>query len=318
MYSGWFKRWPINRAITKTERDAVLKRGRVPGWTPDDRGTLTAFNSTYAEFVGRRFRLRGGIGMTIFILFPLWMVGFAAYAWVASPPTRQDLLIGDLTISFLAIIVAVGLWWLIFSKEFCTHTYYPIRFNRKTRQIYVFRDKRDGGILTMPWEQGFFHVGKGLRDKQLLDLRCHILDGDTVKDTFVTGGYYLPKEYVEQIWQFVQTYMDEGPDQLGEVVIWNSAKPNFRNCMLIAGTNIGAITRALTIVLFPFTVLLASMRWLVLSTCKAPAWPAEIEMACAIDANDPHRLPEPDYVGEFVKQWLEAHPHWNDGSGVGK
>ncbi|MEJ2715429.1 MAG: hypothetical protein P8014_20000 [Acidihalobacter sp.] len=62
---------------------------------------------------------------------------------------------------------------MLLSKDFFTHTYYPIRFNRKTRQVYVFRDKRDGGILTVPWDDVFFHIGKGFRDP-VYDLRGHL------------------------------------------------------------------------------------------------------------------------------------------------
>jgi hypothetical protein len=61
MYSGWTSAWPINRLLTQEEKDSALPRHRQQGIEPDDRGTATAFNSTYVEFVGRRFRLRGGI-----------------------------------------------------------------------------------------------------------------------------------------------------------------------------------------------------------------------------------------------------------------
>ncbi|MEJ2632733.1 MAG: hypothetical protein P8015_16240 [Acidihalobacter sp.] len=40
-------------------------------------------------------------------------------------------------------------------------------------------------------------------------------------------------------------------------------------------------------------------RWLVMKTSKPPVWPAEIEAACRIEPDDPHRLPEPEYTGQF-------------------
>ena len=188
---------------------------------------------------------------------------------------------------------------MLSGRDFFTHTYYPIRFNRKTRQIYVYREKRDGGIVTIPWEKGYFHIGQGLRDKQFLDLRCHVLEGDLVRDTFVTGMYYLRKEPVRELWEFIRRYMDEDIESLGKVEVWTSTAPTWKNCEIMVGVTFGGLF-GLGALLWPLALPVILTRWLVLKSCKPPVWPPEIEAACRIDPDDPHHLPEPAYIGQFA------------------
>jgi hypothetical protein len=306
MYSGWTSAWPINRLLTQEEKDSALSRHRQEGIEPDDRGAATAFNSTYVEFVGRRFRLRGGIstlGISLSILFFMFLLLFLL---IDSPLNLANIIGLSITAIFCLSFIFL-FWFKILNRDYFTHTYYPIRFNRKTREIYVFRDARDGGIITVPWEEGFFHIGRGLGNKRLLDLRCHVMgSGEVVKDTFVTGMFYMNQSAVQQLWDFVRRYMDENIESLGQVEIWTTPIPSFSNCWQIAGTNIGAINNVLTFLLSPIIFALAGTRWLVMKTCKQPIFPAEIEAKCAIEPNDPHRLPEPQVIGQFTLERLKA------------
>ncbi|PNR54664.1 hypothetical protein LA07_16365, partial [Xanthomonas oryzae pv. oryzae] len=79
-----------------------------------------------------------------------------------------------------------------------------MRFNRKTRKIYVFREKRDGGLLIVPWDEVFFHIGRGTDMKFLRDIRGEILDGDIVKDTFALGHCAERDEPVKEMWEFIR------------------------------------------------------------------------------------------------------------------
>lgn len=301
MMSGWFFKWPLNRPLTQQEKDDKLPRAPISGIEPDDRGALLRFNSTFVEIVDRRFRLRGGGTMTLPLILEVASVIFGISVWFWPTPKTQEYLIGNLIIFGVTLGSAYFMWWMGNGRDFFTSTYYPTRFNRKTRQVYVYRDKRDGGILTMPWEQGYFHIGQGLRDKRLLDLRCHILDGETVKDTFPVGEFYTQKEVVQQVWEFVRTYMDEGVEAAKDCVIAIGASPsgNWRNCFNMSAAGMGA-GRPLSIALLsPFIGLTTLTRWLVMKSCKTPQWPAEIEVACRIEPDDPNQLPEPAYTGQF-------------------
>jgi hypothetical protein len=307
VYSGWTSAWPIDRLLTQEEKDSTLPRHRQEDIDPDDRGASIAFNSTYVEFVGRRFRLRGGVYTLIGTLFAVFCIGVSIYIPIGLPSRNAGQFSALIFTALFGIGCASLIYYAALRKEYFTHTYYPIRFNRKTREVYVFRDERDGGIITVPWEDGFFHIGRGLGNKRLLDLRCHVMgSGEVVKDTFVTGMFYMNQSAVQQLWDFVRRYMDENIESLGQVEIWTTPIPSFSNCWQIAGTNIGAINNILTFLLSPIIFALAGTRWLVMKTCKHPIFPAEIEAKCAIEPNDPHRLPEPQVIGQFTLERLKA------------
>lgn len=299
MFSGWTIKWRLNRLLTPDEYSSALPRQRQENIEPDDRGTAVAFNSTYVEFVGRRFRLRGGIISFLATLGIFLFISVPAVVFYTGPSNSANT-ISTLIVAIFTFGWATFLWLFFLRKEYFSHTYYPIRFNRKTREVYVFRDKRDGGIITVPWDEGYFHIGEGLRDKQLLDLRCHIMGQDNVvKDTFVTGMYYSQPEPVQQIWEFIRRYMDEGIESLGEVEIWTTPKPTLQNCNIMAGVFVGGSTSGIRSILWIIAGPIMITRYLVLKTCKPPVWPANIEAKCAIEPNDPHRLPEPEYIGQF-------------------
>ncbi|MEJ2633252.1 MAG: hypothetical protein P8015_18965 [Acidihalobacter sp.] len=296
MYSGWIVKWKLNRPLTREERDSALPRNRQEGIKADNHATVVAFNSTYAEFVGRRFLLRGGFktfGSTFAVIGYVLVPAFILF----SIPMDSRNIIGLSMVSITAAAFALALIVRILSRDFFTHTYYPIRFNRKTRQVYVFRDKRDGGILTVPWDDVFVHIGRGLRDP-VYDLRGHLLEGDTVKDTFVAGLCYTDQESVKALWEFVRRYMDEGVESLGKIEIWTTPAATLMNSRIIVGVYVGG-TEGARAILWPFWALLIATRWLVMKTSKPPVWPAEIEAACRIEPDDPHRLPEPEYTGQF-------------------
>ena len=268
--------------------------------TPDNRGMLTKFNSTYVEFVGRQFRLRGSFGiMLAFICSMLSLVG-AVCAPIFILARTHEIFYAILFMSFIFLIASVLFWWLGPRFDFFSHTYYPIRFNRRTRMIYVYRDSRNGGMLSVPWEAGFFHVGKGLRNKYLLDLRCHVLDGDVVTDTFAVGTYFDDEKIIRNLWAFICKYMDEGPDAVRPRYLMMSAKPTWKNCYIFVAGSMRFYSSTKRFLFTPILLLFAGFRWLVMVTCRPPVWPQAIEDACRIDENDPSWLPEPDYIGQFA------------------
>ncbi|EIL96829.1 hypothetical protein UU5_06123 [Rhodanobacter sp. 115] len=199
--------------------------------------------------------------------------------------------------------------FLALRKEFFTYTHYPIRYNRKTRKVYVFRHNGPGGVLEVPWEEGYFHRGHGMSDKSLLDVRCHVMDGDTVKDTFATGHSYGIEAPVNELWEFIRRYMDEGPKGVKPPFVSMTASPTWHNCWRMSFIRIGAASTVAQLILLPIEGPLVVLRWLVFKTCKQPVWPLEVEAECRIAENDPYHLPEPVYIGEgyeINKQALDA------------
>ncbi|WP_174963496.1 DUF6708 domain-containing protein [Burkholderia ubonensis] len=187
-------------------------------------------------------------------------------------------------------------------KEFFSLTHFPVRFNRKTRMIHVFRHNGRNGVLSVPWDQVYFHIGQGEVNRDLTDIRGHVMDGDNVIDTFAVGHFFGRDEQpVRQIWKFLVVYMEQGPQALPkDMVIGTSTSRSWANCFLWAKSYCD-IFLPIPLVNWVAAALVTCMRWLVMQSCKDPVWPAEIEATSAIEPNDPHQWAEPKITGEFAK-----------------
>ncbi|WP_143136681.1 DUF6708 domain-containing protein [Burkholderia ubonensis] len=187
-------------------------------------------------------------------------------------------------------------------REFFSYSYFPIRFNRQTRMIHVFRHNGRNGVLSVPWDQVYFHIGKGEVNRDLTDIRGHVMDGDNVIDTFAVGHFFGRDEQpVRQIWKFIVVYMEQGPQALPkDMVIGTSTSRSWANCFLWAKSYCD-IFLPIPLVNWVAAALVTCMRWLVMQSCKEPVWPAEIEATSAIEPNDPHQWAEPRFTGEFAK-----------------
>ncbi|WP_425520766.1 DUF6708 domain-containing protein, partial [Xanthomonas oryzae] len=184
MYTGWVTPFRKKREISSEEYNNILPGKSIDGIFPAQRLALVSINSIFIDWIDRRFLYRGMLGMSLMFLC---LLGFFAFSVLCA----IKMLNGDGgvfgVVSLLPLIGCLALYGLFLKHEFFCHVYYPIRFNRKTRKIYVFREKRDGGLLIVPWDEVFFHIGRGNDMKFLRDIRGEILDGDIVKDTFALG-----------------------------------------------------------------------------------------------------------------------------------
>jgi len=310
MYSGWIYKFKVNRPITEDEQHEAFLREPRCDVEASDRGSLTKFNSTYVEFIDRCFSLRGSMGILIGLAAWVALFGFSVFFFVN---IFTDFSQGHwFALLFLSVFTFAGSLvpaLLALRKEFFTYTHYPIRYNRKTRKVYVFRHNGPGGVLVVLWDEGYFHRGHGLSDKSLLDVRCHVMEGDTVKDTFATGHSYGIEAPVNELWEFIRRYMDEGPKGVKPPFVSMTASPTWRNCWRMSFIRIGAASTVAQLILLPIEGPLVVLRWLVFKTCKKPVWPSEVEAECRIAENDPYHLPEPVNIGEGYetnKQALDA------------
>ncbi|AJX31436.1 DUF6708 domain-containing protein [Burkholderia oklahomensis] len=304
MYTGWMSIFPVNRKLEDGEKAAFMAKNCQDGIDPSQRLGLVKINSTYIDWIDRRFLYRGMLNVSIVffgVLFFVGMLGWLVWWFFDADEYHRMAILIPMPVPILAIMV---FYLKILNKEFFSHIYYPIRLNRKTRKIYVFRDKRDGGILTVPWESVFFHIGRGTDMKFLRDIRGEVMDGDVVKDTFALGHCAESDRPVLEMWEFIRRYMDEGPEAVAEVPLDKyvelSVAPTLKNCLISAVGFTNATTPAKRILLSPFIGLFTVVRWLVFKTCKEPQFPPEIEAECRVEPNDPNVWPIPDSIGEFA------------------
>lgn len=324
MYTGWVLPFKHGTHVAGYERDRQLKQ-RERYKTSDNFANLIRFNSTFIEIVDRQFRQRGMV-LTVFALLGFLGVLYSSGQMRCEAPLFRTLLVkgcGETLRLSLRSLVRGPLfcWKFILGKEFFTRTHYPIRFNRKTRIVHAYRDKRDGGIVSVPWDKAFFHIGQAVgEDTEFLrDIRRHVVDdNDKILDTFAVGHYFDDEHKIRSVFEFIRRYMEEGPENVFEDPSAKAAKvaddlvvplrridlsvtPSLRNCFNWVVVAMPERWFAARYVLMPLHAPLFLCRWLVFKTCETPKWPAEIEAESVIEPNDPYRLDEPT-----------VHVQWGD------
>ncbi|WP_331710064.1 DUF6708 domain-containing protein, partial [Mangrovibacter phragmitis] len=105
----------------------------------------------------------------------------------------------------VGFIVVLLLFGRILLKEWFRYTHYPVRFNRKTRQVHIFQVS--GEIITVPWNKIYFTTNRQRLNECIVG---HILaeDNDTVLNTF-SFGHVGTRDELSRYWEFIRCYMEE-------------------------------------------------------------------------------------------------------------
>jgi hypothetical protein len=299
-YTGLLARkYRVNRKLTDEERSNQLHQKVRLDVTSFYNVSVIRMNSTYLECVDRWFVHRGS--MTA-ICIPLYVFAVALVLGplYMFPPAHLIPTKSDLELMLFAIPFAVPLWallsWFVLKESFCW-THFPIRLNCRNRMVYVFRP--DGTVLQAKWNKIFFTLGRCERyaGSQNWDIRGHVLDkdGKTVLATFALPGYTSDRNLLKREWEFFRRYMEEGPASVYRDVYWchdivgkrEQYKAGLR--YMVFPLNAYFILKILLIALFPLIFAFSLGRWFAMRTSKIPAWPAEVEAQCAVDAFDPYR-----------------------------
>lgn len=267
--------------------------------------SVVKVNSGYIELVDRWYPIKGfnaWIGACVSVV-AAFLSCLMILAFFTAPVTDERAALWFMLIVFLPICLGMvwGGWWLM-RTECGRWTHYPMRLNRKTRQVHVFR--QDGTVLTAPWDDLFITRGmaKGPLTGTTYDLRAHVLDvdGETVRESF-TLGYPSPlgnAQSIDKFWSFIQPYMEasDGVERThrhlkegGYLVPVDNRKEGWR--WGIARSFMLAVHWPwLQLLGSPFLGLNAVGRMFAMWTSKVPEWPHEVEQACAIEADDPYVL----------------------------
>ena len=248
-------------------------------------------NSTFLECTGKFYEEKGHGPLILFITFGA----------VFGPLLLDlDLLVKILTggwfkVLFVTVCVSpiLLLGWWHFHREM-RYTHCPIRFNRKTRKVHVFR--WDGTVMTEDWDNIYFTLGgHGFTE---MEVRGHRMaeDGYTVLETFglpVHDSKDQPTLY--SFWEFVRRYMAEGPEKLiGQVEMVMpiaDRRESFGHGFMRLFVS---LPRGLPFLLF--AVVMSFFRHIVMSLAKIPKWPQEVEADCQIEPDDPYVLDAPPQI----------------------
>ena len=304
-YTGLIQKYPIDRLLTEEEKQNQLKQKWRFDAQPVHQLSVIKMNSTFLEIADKYYGLKGVLstaillGMAILCLPALWLVIHMVLIAIdpdgdPSGMSRDAALMNaaGIFVVFVIGVGAAGLWLL--RKESFVYTHYPIRLNRKTRVVHVFR--LDGTVLSVPWEKVFFTLGRCASPRQW-DVRGHVLDADgaTVRESFALGAWSVGeqgKEVLRRYWEFIRRYMEDGPQEVFSIV---------QICLPIAGhkesvrTGFDRMFAEFSGAPFPVRMMGAVIalavlpgRWFAIRTSRIPKWPQAVEDENRVELDDPY------------------------------
>ncbi|WP_227429315.1 DUF6708 domain-containing protein [Psychrobacter sp. I-STPA6b] len=281
--------------------------------------TVVQFNSTYMELTGRHDRIKGDLtawmilflGVCSFCLYYLHLILILTFE-------KNDSVMGIVIGGVILLVIAIILILIktLFTEIF-TYTYFPIRFNRKTRKVYVRQANRK--VEEFNWDELKFYMSTSKPAHDGADIKAFTVtkDGVTVEKMFafpfvsdITAKEILGGTQLKQHFEFVRRYMEsESEEQLIEVkkairyihpVHQQRETPfiSFQRVILSGHDTYKNMEYPKTsfnpdISLLAMTPLLWARyigRLISINTSITPHFSAKIEAECQIDPNDPHDL----------------------------
>lgn len=303
-FAGIMKRFPSGRALTAKEKEHRLHQKKRLDIPPHYQLSVIEMNSTYLESVDKWYGFKGSITALslIGILFVTVFYGALVHVTLNRAPGEAgpDDAFVLIFIACLSVpVLAFALWMLL--KDSFGFTHYPMRFNRRSRTVHVFRD--DGSVLTVPWDNVFFTLTVTAPVQNMLNIMGHVLgkDGVTVEESFAlsvseTGapdGILLLRSH----WEFVRRYMEEGPEAVtGQVQFClpiakerESFMVGLHRMLANSSTN-SPFMWPIVIMSMAFDLLIVPFRFIAMRTSKIPAWPAEVQAQSMVTPGDPFAI----------------------------
>jgi len=294
-YSGFIKPYPANRPLKDEERQRRLHQKQRLEVDVGDDVTVIRFNGTYLELMDKWFDSRGML-TSIFLMFCFIFIPIVV-ASIPDADAAGDDLMGQRWLFAFAIgmttVLSMLFGWFLKTDAF-RYTHFPIRLNRKTWMVHVFRT--NGTVLSAPWDAVFFCIAA--LPQRNWEIQGHVLDADgvTVKETFalpVIGTGERDREQLSRYWEFVRRYMEDGPGSVARHVDYclpiSERQESFADGFHHLHARAHATPTPILVGVLLIYLVTYPGRWIALRTSKIPQWPAEIEAANVIEANDPYR-----------------------------
>lgn len=187
----------------------------VRTWNNDIRGVLTLFGlAAYSMFWGMA-TLPDWLGVIRLYQTGLWTNGKAL-----TSSTPFEWLISAIGATILAAAATWAMYRYLLRYEWPTQRWIRLRFNRKTRKVYLLRPKYAGGLMVFDWAdtQPDFPQNKnvdapylywaflGWRGKELGQPLVSQFIGR--RTSFKTTGDWMA------FWEYIRRFMEEGPDSV--------------------------------------------------------------------------------------------------------
>ncbi|QEL54132.1 DUF6708 domain-containing protein [Chromobacterium paludis] len=288
-FTGQFTPYSINRPLSDDERDRQLKQSKKIETELYHQLSIIEINSNWLEVVDKYFFDKGALTLAGLIFIPagVLMTIFSMAIGIV------NIYKGDFG-AFIALLVSplgMAICYLIWrwTRKEINYTHYPIRFNRKTRMVHVFR--QDGTVLSVKWDKVFFTqipVTYGM-----WDMVGHVLDEDgvTVRETFGLPACAMGswgRERAKGYWEFIRRYMEEGPASVSDVISGCLPIKDKKETLAFSFERIAASLGSYLNPFILFYYIFYPGRMIAMHFSKIPQWPAEIEAQCPrLDGHDP-------------------------------
>lgn len=301
-YRGLLAKFPVNRYLTPDEcKDHLDQKTRLEQ-KPLDQLCVIKINSTYLESVDKFFAIKGFATLLSLIagsiIFTGYYIAFKALffdRWESHFQYR----IGTVVWLSLFMLLLFGPMLFVsiraFFKESFSWTHYPIRLNRKTKMIHVFRT--NGTVLSVPWDEVYFtlYFGKAT----LGNLVGHVMDknvdpshGAKVLETFAFSNVSTDKDILRGHWEFLRRYMEEGPETVYEGIKFcmpvDGKYESFGHGMETLFAEMNDYPDIGKLINWPIAFVQSFTRFFAMRTSRIPKWPKEVEDACIVESGDPY------------------------------
>jgi len=311
-FTGLVSKYPTKRQLTDAELALRLDQKICASLNPHYQLCVIKLNSTYLESVDKWFGWKGMISAVSIIVICMFSMLYFGLVHVAltreevGAVSNEDLLVLIGAAVMIFPVLGVALWAL--KRESFSYTHYPMRFNRKTRMIHVFRT--NGTVLSISWDKVFFTMGH-LELWNEWEVRGHVLEPDntTVSETFAlsyigslhpshsvnAGIHSLPaKDFVRAHWEFIRRYMEDGPEAVSEQIQFcmpvDINRETFRGSIERIFANVAGAPFLIYWMLFPICLVVSLFRLFAMFTSKIPQWPDELEANNRVDPSDPYAI----------------------------
>lgn len=171
-----------------------------------------------------------------------------------------------------------------------------VRFNRKTRKVYVHRPGYAGGVVALDWEECLSteRDPSKLKPRNRPDSAMPLIlawppdrTGHNLMEMIYIGCWPRRVRESLQLWEFIRRYMEEGPEsvprpkRLGRFPWpWKSVSAALSLIWpLLSGGSL-RWTVPLVVLISPAIAIFATAQWVALLTCWEPVWPKAIRQAC--------------------------------------
>lgn len=175
--------------------------------------SVIRFNSEYMDVLGNWYFFKTGGVLAFVILIIIALPMLLLMILLVKMPSSESISVTWEIIGYLGVVgylVMIGLFFHQIRRDFFHYTYYPMRFNRLERKVYVTNPNKKVSVYN--WDDLTVTINNPASIYHFVRLSL-IDENKRVKQTFslpYISGYGLKPRLISH-WEFFRRYMEEEP-----------------------------------------------------------------------------------------------------------